>query len=145
MRPAETSYRLVKHGEKGALKILAKKYDFSVARFDFPTVVAVRGEKIIGFLATVPTDKAIVAGPLVVDLPVKGPTIMRLVEAYENVLKLAGVSSYVFSIREGDTTYQRMAEKVFDIKPYARKGGDFWYLRHVNGRQSTIGSGAIID
>ena len=144
MRPSgKTQYRLMDEADDARLRRLAKKHGMPVDGFDFPTVVAKRGRKIVGFLSTIPTKSAIVAGPLVVDLPIKGPVTMRLVECYEAVLRDAGVTSYVFAIPEDSVSWQRNAEEAFDLKPYARKDGHFWYVRRLNGQQGTERPGPV--
>ena len=63
----------------------------------FPTVMAERNDDIVGIVSTQPRKDMIAAGP--VHVSVEGnPTFVfiRLIEAYENVLRAAGVSTYYF-------------------------------------------------
>lgn len=137
MRPVETRYTLMKPHDKKRCEELARQYGIeTVPRLDWPTVVAKRKGKLLGFLSTRPVKDAIVAGPIVVGTEVKGPIVMRLVEAYENVLRMAGVTSYLFYL--SDLKWKRQAEDVFGLKPYHEEGGRFWYRRDLNGwRQRT--------
>ena len=132
------------HDKKRCLELARHHGMETVARLEFPTVVAKRKGKILGFLSTRPTKDAIVAGPLVVGPEVKGPITMRLVEAYENVLRMAGVLSYLFYVE--DQHWKRQVERAFEIEPYQVQGDRSWYKRELNdGRQRRTSSptGAI--
>ncbi len=144
MRPVETSYKLMApHDKKRCLELARHHGMETVARLEFPTVVAKRKGKILGFLSTRPTKDAIVAGPLVVGTEIKGPIALRLVESYENVLRMAGVTSYLFYVT--DPHWQRQVEDAFGIVPYHSENGRAWYKRELNGRQRRTSSptGAI--
>jgi hypothetical protein len=97
MRPSTTKYRLVKPGgEFNKLYALAKRVGMPLATgtLNWPTVAAERDGKVIGFLSTLPTNEAILAGPLVIEHK-SMLTAIRLIEAYEVVLKAAGVRTYL--------------------------------------------------
>lgn len=143
MRPLETRYTLMKPHDRKRCEALAREYGIeTVPRLDWPTVVAKRKGKILGFLSTRPTKSAIVAGPIVVGTDVKGPVVMRLVEAYENVLRMAGVTSYLFYVT--DLKWKRQVETIFDIKPYGEEGGRFWYKRELDGRRQRTGTSSTL-
>jgi hypothetical protein len=143
VHPETTKYTLATKKDEVKCLALARNHGMeTVARLDFPTVVAKRKGKILGFLSTRPTKDAIVAGPIVVAPEVKGPITMRLVEAYEEVLRRAGVLSYLF--RVSDPHWKEQVERVFDLKPYHVDGEHFWFERRIDGRRRrTNGSGAI--
>lgn len=140
MRPVETCYRLMKPHDKKRCEELARQYGIeTVPRLDWPTVVAKRKGKLLGFLSTRPVKDAIVAGPIVVGTKVKGPVALRLVEAYENVLRMAGVTSYIFYVT--DLHWKRQVEDAFGIEPYHEEGGRFWFKREFsNGRRRRTSS-----
>jgi hypothetical protein len=134
MRPLETSYKLMAPHDKKRCLGLARNHGMeTVARLEFPTVVAKRKGRILGFLSTRPTKDAIVAGPLVVGPEVKGPIAMRLVEAYENVLRMGGAQFYLFYV--DDPHWKRQVERAFEIEPYHVQGDRAWYKREIDGRQ----------
>lgn len=140
MHPETTSYKLIKPHDKKRCIELARNHGMeTVARLEFPTVVAKRKGKILGFLSTMPSKDAIVAGPLVVAPEVKGPIVMRLVESYENVLRMAGVESYLFRVPA--LHWQKQIERAFEIQPYHVEDGFAWYQRFLDGRRRlTTGS-----
>jgi len=58
-----------------------------------PSVVALREGHLVGLLGTQKRDDAIVAGPLIMDLPKgvnEGFLILQMVELYENALRNPG-------------------------------------------------------
>lgn len=67
--------------------------------FSFPTVVAERDGQVIGFLATSLKHNRIMAGPLEV-LGGRNPfTVIRLFDAYNTVMKLAGIQQFEFYVK----------------------------------------------
>lgn len=113
----------------------------SVEKLDFPTVVAKRGGKIVGFLSTLPRKDAIVAGPLVVNLLVAGPTVMRLAEAYEHILLMAKVTEYLFFV--ADSRWVGIIRRALDIEPMEAEGG-WWFRRKLpHGRISPPSAGTV--
>lgn len=100
MYPAYTTYRLAQAGgEFNKLYALMRKRGLATrgGMLQFPTVVAERDGKIVGFLSTSSTDEGLYVGPLVCDGPIMA---MRLTEAMELVLVQAGVSRYLVSVPE---------------------------------------------
>lgn len=86
----------------------------------FPTVVAVRGGVIIGFLATLPIKDRIMAGPLEVANGSNTFVALRLIEAYSNVMKTAGVSQYEFFV-DATRMDQFSPEKMASYSEYGVK------------------------
>ena len=119
MRPTSTIYRLAKAGgEYNKLYAMLKRQSGEKAQglFDFPTVVAVRGGEVIGFLATVKHEKAIICGPLVLR---DGPNVfvgLRLLDAYERVLRAAGVKAYFTLVPESHKGELRLLEDGLSFK-----------------------------
>lgn len=100
MKPESTTYRLANAGgEFNKLYALAKKNGLLLpaGTLNFPTVLAERDGKVLGFLSTLPTDEAVLAGPLVLGKK-SILTVIRLVEAYEVVLRFAGIKTYFVQV-----------------------------------------------
>lgn len=100
MKPTSTIYRLARAGgEFNKLYALAKKQGLSLpaGTLNFPTVLAERDGKVLGFLSTLPTTEAVLAGPLVMGQK-SMLTAIRIAEAYEVVLRTAGVDTYFIQI-----------------------------------------------
>jgi hypothetical protein len=100
----------------------------------YPTIVAEREGKIVGVLATTPHRYRIIAGPLAIDpgIKVKSFVALRLIEAYEVILRLSGVTQYYFNIRKDldkDGRWGNMMEKLGitpfwedkDVKAYCKE------------------------
>ena len=103
MRPRDTLYRLAKpNGEWNRIYSLARREGFGVIHPGWPTVVAVRAGRIVGFLTTHDRDDVIVAGPLVIEGGRNMLMFLRLGEAYENVLRIAGVNAYLLTVDKGN-------------------------------------------
>lgn len=113
MHPTNTIYRLVKKHEYKICHKLIRDNKIPNCRLTYPTVVAERGDKIIGVLATMPDKLRIIAGPLVVDpsIKVRSFIALRLIEAYEMILRLSGVSFYFFNIFKTDDKWIKIVEK----------------------------------
>lgn len=100
MRPTSTHYRISTELDEPNLHVMAQ----GLVPRRFPTVVAERDGQIIGFLGTHDRRDAILAGPLEVELPSgrhRAVVAMRLIQAYENVLTLAGIDHYFYVAEPG--------------------------------------------
>lgn len=110
---------------------LARQNEVDV-KLSFPTVIAIREGKLVGFLTTKKSKQAVIAGPLVMNgLVNKAIVAMRLAEGYEEVLSEAGVTDYIFSVDKGHK-WRRSVEVAFGIKPYGESDRAYWYRRHIN-------------
>lgn len=100
MRPTETSYLLaVSSKDYRDCHQLAQDEGFDGGHsFSFPTVVARRNGELAGFFATQPADNAVIAGPLVVRGRRNPILAMRLIEAYDRVMRMHGIRLYYFSV-----------------------------------------------
>ena len=113
MHPSRTEYKIVRPGGAfNKLYALAKRLGEPLATgtLNWPTVAAERDGKVIGFLSTLPVDGAVVAGPLILEKP-SAITAMRLAEAYEVVLRLGGVKTYLHTVEKARTGYIEMLER----------------------------------
>lgn len=133
MHPQTTEYRLASTPyQYKALHALRKASESPEVAFGFPTVYAVRDGVLMGFLGTLKAKDAIVAGPLVIDPTAKaqGLLAMRLVEAYEEILTQAGVTSYIFGIDKANASWRALVEKR-GFTPYADDDTDTWYIKEI--------------
>lgn len=96
----------------------------------WPTVIAERDDEMIGVIGTHAHRNAVVAGFLHAPHPI---TALRLVEAYENVLRLAGVREYWFSLaKDAPTRWREVIEENPDIvTPRGEHDGADWYKRKL--------------
>lgn len=134
MIPRDTLYRLA-HSPRdyGACRALMLSQGQD-ATCSFPTVLAEREGKIVGFCATQPRKDAVVAGPMAVskDLPRPGITIIRLGEAYENVLRHAGVKVYWFHVEPHMKEWADILRRV-GFEPFAEDAEGIRFRRVLNG------------
>lgn len=118
MHPKDTQYFLASEPEHYSLcHQFAKKLGSDAIKFGWPTIVAVRDMEVVGLLSTHRRRDAIYAGPLLVEK--QSPVlVMRLIEAYEQVLQTMGVAHYWFGTDtpEMDNMAQKMMQKTGAIK-----------------------------
>lgn len=134
MQPTRTLIRLAKPGgEWNRLYAMARRAGGRVHKgdFTFPVVVAVRDGEIIGFVATQPRDDAIVAGPLVIEGGPNPFIFLRLAEAYENVLRAAGVKVYLHTIDKGREKHVEMMERLGFTRWGEAENGDVVMRRNL--------------
>lgn len=114
MFPQKTEFHIVRPGGAfNKLYALAKRVGqpLTTGMLNWPTVAAERDGKIIGFLSTLPVNGVVMAGPLVLEKPSMLMTI-RLGEAYEVVLRLAGVNTYFHMVSKDQPEYISMLERL---------------------------------
>lgn len=105
----------------------------------FPTVVArdTPNGEITGVLGTNLTNQIVVADPLVVRTDrLSVVRIIRLVEAYENVLRWAGVGSYHFYVEKSKPHWKSLVERATGISPRSDENAvidenKWWYIRSL--------------
>lgn len=122
MQPRDTIFQIVRPGGAfNKLYAFAKRLGqpLPTGMLNWPTVVAKRDGKVIGFLSTLPVQGAIFAGPLMLEKPSMLTTI-RLGEAYEVVLRMAGVNTYFHLVSQDQPEYIAMLERL----GYTRIGVD---------------------
>lgn len=130
MTPDSTSYRLATEADEAEIQTLP---DGDVPRA-FPTVVAERDGKIIGFLGTHALPNGIVAGPLTVDLPsdrARAIVAMRLIQTYEFVLMQApGITGYLYSV-DGDAPWAAATARCDRTHYIGEVDGLQWFERRL--------------
>lgn len=136
MKPDGTLYRLANRpNDFKRCHLIWKKYPERFGepyKLGWPTVLAEREGKLIGFLSTNTSQGVIMAGPLIVHgvNGLLGPTLIRLIEAYEVVLRAAKVDSYVFHIGEDEKEWRSMIERSTGLTPYGAEKGRLFYRRN---------------
>lgn len=130
MRPRDTRYRLART-PRDYHRCHALLPD-AAAQLAFPTVMAERDHAVVGFLSTDVRHGQIVAGPLIVQAEQAHPglLVLRLVEAYEQVLRSAGVRGYVFHVEAANTAWTRILTKL-SLEPYHDAPQGLWYRRQL--------------
>lgn len=121
MYPAHTIFRLARAGgEFNKLYAIARKSGtpLPAGTLNFPTVLAERDGKVIGFLSTMksPGLPGVWAGHMKL---AKSPNMLlaiRLAEAYEVVLRKAGVREYFHTVDKDRTEYIDMLGRLGYIK-----------------------------
>lgn len=130
MTPEHTIYRLSTEADEPQIQMLR---DGDVPRA-FPTVVAERDSKIIGFLGTHALPNGIVAGPLTVDLPsdrARGIVALRLIQTYEFILMQApGITSYLYSV-DGDAPWAAATGRCDRTHYIGEVDGLQWFERRL--------------
>jgi hypothetical protein len=133
MHPTKTLYRLA-HSPQDYQRChqLLKDQGIESDRLSWPTIVALRENELIGCLGTIPSDKAIIAGPIVATSRHPFVTLLRLCEAYERVLWQAGVRSYCFGVEHSQTVWRGILDKL-NFEPFYQDEDAAWYRRTLEG------------
>ena len=99
---------------------------------NFPTVMAIQGDEVVGILGTDTSGEFIIAGPLVLKGDrLRAFTLIRLIDFYDAVMREAGVTAYIFSVEDGNTKWIDKIDKTFSLSPYAHKDGRAFYVRNL--------------
>ena len=98
----------------------------------FPTVMAERDGGIVGIVSTQPRKDLVVAGPMHVGVDGNPSFVfMRLVECYERVLKLAGVTFYhFFTSGKMLDNLSRLGEE-WSVEKVPGDGETSWFRRMI--------------
>lgn len=131
MHPASTTYHLcTKPSDYKLCHALREAAESPKVTFGFPTVYALRGNAIVAFLGTLKTKGQVICGPLVTDPTLKKPIFvaLRLAEAYEQVLRQAGVTSYRLGVAKDRPEWSAAVHRA-GFQPYATTETDTWYER----------------
>lgn len=127
------SYRLAERQDMLELHRLTGSKEL----FRFPTVVARREGQVIGVMATIPNPTEVYAGVLWVEpsLKMPGRIILKLEQAYSNVLRMAKVEYYVWGIDKVNPL-AAYVERAIGTKPYAEDEETFYYQRFLNEKEA---------
>lgn len=122
MQPRDTLYRLASTAAdyRACHALMRTNQNFSDQQLHWPTVVAERDGKILGFMSTNTCDWCILSGPL--ETTSHNPImVMRLVEAYESALRIMGITRYCFAIKR---VKKQWVEQVQSLDMVFHVGGD---------------------
>lgn len=113
-------------------KFLDANVEETVPRLSFPTIVAEKDGEIIGVCGTNIKQQTIFQGPLALkrDRP-RRFTALRLIDAYDAVMRLAGISMYAVYVDRQNIPLKDLFQKTFEIEPYASTDEGFYYLRKL--------------
>ena len=125
-----TTYRLATTpADYRKCRALVRQHD-SPKPMTFPTVMAVRDGQVIGVLGTQKRDDMIVAGPFV--LAHKSPfVVLHLLDAYDLVMRRAGIVAYHFYIDPGNAHWQAQVERLGFTAWSRDEAGGAWYRRSL--------------
>ena len=128
----KTSYRIAEQKDYKVCHKLLRESVLPDCPLHWPTVVAERDGKILGFLSTQTNQGFIEAGPLVVsdEISVKAFIALRLAEAYENILKLSGIHTYYFGIEKEREEWIEVIKKM-GFEKYKEYDGIIWFRRRL--------------
>lgn len=106
----------------------------------FPTVVAVdEAGEILGVLSTDLQKNLVVAGPLVINKKIRGyRVIVGLVDAYDEVMRGMGITSYVHSVDENNKPWLNMIERAYGDEPYAKQNGRLFFIKKLDAPQRSV-------
>ena len=133
MKPVSTIYRLTTPRDVHVCKEIwaANAKLFGEPRnLSWPTVVAERNGKILGFMSTNAAKKFLLAGPLIIGKDCHAITVIRLVEAYEVVLKMAKVTSYWFHVEQKNKNWIKLIHKL-GVKEKEKSETGLWFERKL--------------
>jgi len=127
MTPRDTEYRLAASPRDYARcrDLMRGQPEASDTHLTFPTVMAERAGRLLGFLSTHPSKDAVIAGPLILapDLPRPGFVTLRLGEAYDAVMRKAGMAFYWFHVPPELLSYHRVLQRMgFEVRDQNENG-----------------------
>ena len=128
MHPKSTEYRLATSDD---MVDIYEHFDIT-ERIGWPVVVAVREDKVVGFLGTQDRTDTVAAGPLEINLENKAFVCLRLVEGYDRVMRSMGLKHYWFSVDETDA--EKWLQQVQELGLYTKidqTGDHAWYRRDL--------------
>jgi hypothetical protein len=124
-------YRVAETDDEYMLcKALLVEQGFDYQELGFPTIMAMDGDLLAGFVATTPHDDMVLAGPLVMDVDHKAAPLVaaQLVRLYETAMMNIGITSFVFYTDERDSPMGRAMAGMFKhVQPYAKVGTRLFY------------------
>lgn len=141
MHPESTDYLLcTQPNDYSRCHALMTRLGLATDRLGWPTVMAIRDGALLGFLATQKRDDAVVAGPLVLAQGSSPYVLIRLVEAYDVVMRAAGIQFYMFHLEAENMKWKHIIEKLSadageDLELLQADALGAWYKRRVTNGQ----------
>ena len=132
MRPEQITYRLlVSEDDRQKAHAFLEELGQAEPSLGFPTVLGWKDGEIVTLFATHDNDEELIAGPLAWR-PMEGNLIIRLVrtiEAYENVLRYAGVKEYLCYVPDKHARWKQYIEEILETEPLKVETDRTWYRR----------------
>jgi hypothetical protein len=125
MIPLRTQYRLAATPRDYARAREFMRQHMAPAPLAYPTLLGEREGAVVGLLGTTVKQGAIIAAPLIARSAI---VAMRLVEAYDEVMRLAGVRAYHFHVGADNAKWRAAVEK-FGLRPWHEDTGGAWFRR----------------
>lgn len=127
-----TEYHIASNAELKECYRLARVAGIPCKKLQYPTIVAKRDDAVVGFVSRVPSTKAIICGPLVVDPAIRHPSFLalHLIDLFDSLLAASGVKSYLFNIDPSNETWSSTIKK-FGLTPFAETDGRQWFKREL--------------
>lgn len=122
-------YRLAQDNEMALLLALSRP----TAPIGWPNVVAMRDKELLGFILTQDRDEAVIAGPLWLSdgLKQKAFVAMRLFEAYERIMALAGMQSFMFYIDHESDHFIKLLKNLPGFAILSEDDERVWFKRRI--------------
>jgi len=125
---SKTQYRMANQEDRIQIH---ESFDLD-APLGFPVYIAIRDDKIVGFLATQDRKDMVVAGPLQINLEKKAFVCMRLVDGYDKLMKSMGMTLYWFYVDKSTVPKWLNAVKESGIcKEFGTEGDNIWFERRL--------------
>jgi hypothetical protein len=134
---SETIYRLARDpGDYRRAQALAKVRGAYQGPLGFPTVLAERDGKVVGFVSTHPKADAVLCDRLAVAEEIEKPArvIFKLAEAYERVMWMAGIRAYYIWIENGNTELLPLVTRLYG-EPYHVDAEHHWFRVDLGARK----------
>lgn len=96
-----------------------------------PTVMAFEDEELVGFFATNPRKDIILAAPMVLKSGLRKFTALRLMEAYDSVMREVGVSTYTMFIGHEDHKSMAIMQRLPGVEWIAENADGVLYARRL--------------
>lgn len=133
MIPTGTIYRIAASGQDyKRARSFFDRLSMPHSRLSFPTILAERDDNLVGALATNTEKRAVIAGPLAIDVPGNPAFVgLRLLDLYDSVMREVRVKQYLFFIDETEKDWIENIEDVTGLTPYTREDGKAWFKRDL--------------
>lgn len=111
-------------------QMLLDKHDLKRGPMTYPTVMAIRDDRLVGFVSTWPSEDAIVVGRSAIDVTPSQFLLKRLVEEYEKLLVSFGVTTYFIPIDVDQPHMWGQMEALLG-EPHSVDNDLRWYKRNL--------------
>ena len=124
-----------------ACHALLRELDREEMRMSFPTIMALEDKQLVGFLATFPSDDAVMTGPIAIRKGRnRGWIAIKLFDAYEGMLRFIGVKKYLIQISKSNMSLVRSVGRLFEQEPVAENENEVWFVRDLIDDRQHSGS-----